>query len=170
MFSMLSPKHRGSMIKGAALRASLSALKHHFTRGLSKTFDKKTIQQLKRQNARTGGPESFLLFGASKALGAAAGKRGKAKIRNAVWKATQKAPLDVDTALGNVAVDATKKTPLKNLFKVKEQVPAGKDLIREVERPSITAPLAKARDIATPLIVGYTVEKGLRKMREKKSE
>lgn len=158
------------MKKDASLRAALSALKGHFTRGLSKTFDKKTVGGLKRQSTRAGGPDSIVGFAASKAIGGLANKRGKVKIRNLTWKAMQKAPLDVDTALGNVAVDATKNTPLKKLFIVKEQVPAGKSLIREIERPSVTGPLAKTRDIATPMIVGYTIEKALRKLREGKNE
>lgn len=156
------------MIKGAALRAALGGLKHHFTRGLSSTFDKKTVNAYKRQGAKSG-PDSFLMYGASKALGATKDKRGKVKVRDAVWRATQKAPLDVDTALGNVAVDAMPKR-LKGMFKVKEHIPAGKHLQREVERPSVTAPLAKARDVATPIIVGYTAERALRKMREGKHE
>lgn len=157
------------MIKGAALRAALGALKHHFTRGLKSTFDKKTVQQFKRQGHKSG-PESIAQYVTSKAVSGMSGKRGKVGVRKAIWHATQKAPLDIDTALGNVAHDATKNTRLKGLFTVKEQLPAGKGLIREVQRPSITAPLAKARDIATPVIVGYTVEKGLRKARDAKRE
>lgn len=152
-----------------ALKATLSSLKHHFTRGLSSTFDKSVVQGLKRQGSRAG-PDSIVTLGLSKLVGSVVGKKGKKRIRDVLWKATQKAPLDVDTALGNVAADATKNTPFKNLFKVKEKIPVGTNLERTIDRPSITAPLAKARDIATPLIVGYTAEKGLRRLREGKRE
>lgn len=151
------------------LKATLHALKHHFTRGLSSTFSPSVVHGLKRQGSRAG-PDSFVALGLSKLIGSVVGKRGKKKIRDIMWKTTQKAPLDVDTALGNVAVDATKHTPLKHLFKVKEKIPVGTGLERTIDRPSITAPLAKARDIATPLIVGYTAEKGLRRLREGKRE
>lgn len=156
------------MIKDARLHAALSALKHHFTRGLSKTFDKGTVSAFRRQGNRAG-PDSFLLFGANKAVGSLVkGKRGKSKLRNAIWHATQKAPLDVDTAAGNVVRDLSKSESWKKLFTLKEQVPAGKNLMREVDRPSLTAPLVKTKDVATPMIVGYTVEKALRKAREGK--
>lgn len=148
------------------LHHALSALKHHFTRGLNKTFDKRTVGAFKRQSTRAGGPDSMIAFGAEKALGSMASKRGKAKLRNAIWHTAQKAPLDVDTALGHVARDAMPGKTLKKLFTLKEQVPAGKDLIKEVNRPSVTAPLVKAKNVAAPVIVGYTIEKALRKARE----
>lgn len=154
------------MIKESRLHATLSALKHHFTRGLSKTFDKGTVNAFRRQSHRSG-PDSFFMFGADKAVGSLVkSKRGKSKLRNVIWRAAQKAPLDVDTAAGNVVRDLSKNKAWKRLFTLKEQIPAGKDLIREVDRPSLTAPLVKTKDIAAPMIVGYTVEKALRKARK----
>lgn len=159
------------ILKEATARAMLGALKHHFTRGVEGTFGKATASQFKRQGYRSGGPESLFLSVPSTLASVVGGKRGAVKARQATWKYLQKAPLDVDTALGNVAHDVTKKYgPTKNLFLQKELVPAGKGIMKEVSRPSITAPLSKTKDIATPIIVGYTLEKGLRSMRDSREQ
>jgi hypothetical protein len=159
------------MIKEAAAKAVLKALKDHFTRGLSSTFDPATVRKFRSQGFRSGGPESLVLSIPSAAASIVGGKKGAVAAKKATWSALQKAPLDVDTALGNVAHDITKKyKPTKNLFLQKETLPMGKDKLKVVHRPSITAPLSKARDIATPMVMGYTLEKGLRKLRENREQ
>ncbi|MCJ7520615.1 MAG: hypothetical protein MUP21_00085 [Dehalococcoidia bacterium] len=110
-----------------------------------------------------GGADSLLLYpvqwAAEKAL-------GKERVRNRMWKAVGAPALRADTAIGRVL----EKTPLigKKLFRVKEQVPWGKGLHREVERSSALGPLTKARDIAAPIIVGAGLETGVRAMTKKK--
>jgi hypothetical protein len=118
-----------------------------------------------REKAMTsgGGADSLLLYPAQFA---AEKMLGKERVRNRMWKAVGAPALRADTAVGKVL----EKTPLigKKLFRVKEMVPWGKGLHREVERSSALGPLTKARDIAAPIIVGAGLEKGVRAMTKKK--
>jgi hypothetical protein len=118
-----------------------------------------------REKAMTsgGGADSLLLYPAQFA---AEKMLGKERVRNRMWKAVGAPALRADTAVGRVL----EKTPLvgKKLFRVKEMVPWGKGLHREVERSSALGPLTKARDIAAPIIVGAGLEKGVRAMTKKK--
>ena len=135
-----------------------------FTAGTSSPNAQRTWNAY-REKAMTsgGGADSLLLYpvqlAAEKAL-------GKERVRNRMWKAVGAPALRADTAIGRVL----EKTPLigKKLFRVKEQVPWGKGLHREVERSSALGPLTKARDIAAPIIVGAGLEKGVRAMTKKK--
>jgi hypothetical protein len=63
------------------------------------------------------------------------------------------------------------KTPLvgKSLFRIKEQVPWGKNLYKEIERSSALGPLIKARELGAPIIIGVGLEKGLTKLKYKES-
>lgn len=150
------------MIKESKLQAVLSALKGHFTRGLSSTFDPATVRKFRSQGFRSSGPESLALSVPAAVASTVGGKKGAVAAKKATWKYLQKAPLEVDTALGNVAHDLTKNYGMtKNLFLQKEHLPHGKDMLKIVHRPSVTAPLSKAKDVATPLILGYTLQKGL---------
>jgi hypothetical protein len=119
-----------------------------------------------REKAMTsgGGADSLLLYplqaGFEKAF-------GKGRVRDKMWKAVGAPALRADTAVGKVL----EKTPFvgKKLFRVKEQVPWGKGLHRDVERSSALGPLTKARDIAAPIIVGVGLEKGIKAMSKKKN-
>jgi hypothetical protein len=113
------------------------------------------------QSATEAGPESFLaalpLMGAEKVF-------GKKNVRNFKWKYLNQPALAADTALGRLA---GKVPGMKKMFTQKEQIPWGKNLHRTVERPSATAPLVKARNIAVPIVAGIGLEKGVRSISEK---
>lgn len=116
----------------------------------------------KRQG--TGGSESLVAFLpsilAEKVL-------GKERVREAFWKYVNAPALKADSTVGH----AIGKVPgLKGLFTVKEKIPVGKDLWKQVERTSALAPIVKARDIAAPVIIGVGLEKGLGKITKPKEE
>jgi hypothetical protein len=119
-----------------------------------------------------GGDGSILLWPikalAEKAIG---GSKGIEKVRGAAWKYIHRPALRADIAAGRVA----EKVPLvgKSLFRMKESVPwgpPGEGLHKEILRSSALAPLAKARDIAEPILVGVGLEKGLKKLRDWKTQ
>lgn len=114
-------------------------------------------QGYKEQANRGGGAESLLLYPAQLA---AEKMLGQQRVRNALWKYVSGPALAADTAAGNVLA----KTPVvgKRLFRVKETVPWGGSMHREIERSSALGPLTKARDIAEPIIVGVGLEKGMK--------
>lgn len=113
-----------------------------------------------RAKAMRNGTDSFALFIpqliAEKAL-------GKKKVRKAFWKYLDEPALRADTAAGNLLA----KTPvIGRAFKVKEQVPWGKGLHKDIERSSALGPLSKLRDISEPIAVGVGLERGIHKIKE----
>lgn len=115
----------------------------------------------KREGAQ--GTDSLLMFLPSMAAEKAF---GKGKVREAFWKYVHSPALKADTSAGH----AIGKVPgLKGLFSIKEKIPwgsPGKNLYKEVERPSAMAPLVKVRNIAAPILVGTGIERGISKLRE----
>ena len=88
---------------------------------------------------------------------------GKKRFDSMAWHALHKPALHADTAVGNVL----SKIPLAGrAFKVKEQIPWGKGLQKEVIRNSALGPLVKLRGISEPILVGVGLEKGLHKVKE----
>jgi len=91
--------------------------------------------------------------------------RGTRKVKNFMWDKIQKPSLMADIAAGKVLNKVTKNlTPMDNLFKVKEKVPVGKGMFREVERHSGLAPLTKAVGIASPFVLGTWSQEQLEKL------
>lgn len=111
-----------------------------------------------------GGDESLLLWPfralAQKIVKPETGRR----ISHARWKYISKPALKADVAVGS----KLEKIPLigKSLFRVKEKIPWGKGLEKEITRPSALGPLLKARDIAEPILIGVGLEKGLKSLSE----
>lgn len=154
-----------------------------FTKGVHGVSNPDKAYRAYRAQSMRSGDESLLLWPA-RALASVAsevwdarklippkrGTRGStalpknysAKIKSMMWNTMGAPALRVDTTVGNIL----SKTPLvgKKLFRIKEDVPWGKGLKKEIERSSALAPLVKARDIAEPILVGVGLEKGIKKL------
>lgn len=140
-----------------------------FIKGLGKGVDPERAWRGYRHQAMSGNDESLLLWplrsAAEKIIG---GRKGIRKVRGGAWKHVGSKILRADMALGR----GLQKIPLigKKMFTVKEDVPWGKGLKKEVERSSALAPLAKTRDIAEPILVGVGLEKGIKTLADKKKQ
>jgi len=144
------------------MKETAKAIKHFFNRGVN-TLDKRTLRAYRSQAVRSSGPDSFIM---TLPQAIAERRHGVKNVRKFMWKHVQKPALHADMAAGHVLNDvAAEMTPLKKLFLMKEKVPNGKGHYREVERASVMAPAVKAVDVAKPLAVGYTLEKGIKKLR-----
>ncbi len=84
--------------------------------------------------------------------------------------------LEADSVLGTAAHKVFKHIPgLRSIFLRKEKIPVGLGslkgdgkLYKEIQRPSFTEPLSKARNIAAPAILMVASDGYLRKMRDAK--
>lgn len=118
------------------------------------------MRGFRSQSIRSLGPDSLLLY-----LPTLAARKllGTKRVSKAFWKYWQKPALSADIVAGK----ALGKIPgLKGLFTLKEEIPWGKKMLKQVERPSGLAPLIKTRDIAAPIIIGVGLEKGLKGIRK----
>jgi hypothetical protein len=133
-----------------------------FTKGIRGVSNPDKAYRAYRAQSMRSGDESLLLWPARAIASKVLPKKHSTKIKSLMWDALGAPALKVDTAVGNVL----SKTPLvgKKLFRIKEDVPWGKGLKKEVERSSALAPLVKARDIAEPILVGVGLEKGIKKL------
>lgn len=130
----------------------------------------KEVQEGYRRHGGASGAESAFAFIperlAEKAL-------GKERVRNALWK-IQKPALSADMIGGRMARDmAWHVLPrgwANKAFKVTEKVPLGDGLHKDVKRLSLTAPLSHAKGLAVPIIVGSTLEKGVRSLQKNHHE
>lgn len=158
-------KGMAGKVSPSAMRASAAlprAALDRVPKSFAKSVDTKNVQRA-WQGYKTqateggGGAESLLLFPAQFAAEKIFGKQ---RVRDATWKYISGPALAADTAVGNVL----RKTPLvgERLFRVKENIPWKGKLHREITRSSALGPLTKARDIATPIIVGVGLEKGMK--------
>lgn len=95
------------------------------------------------------------------------GPKGVAKIRGGSWKYVGAPAMRVDAALGR---QLEKLPGGKHLFRVKEKIPWGRGLEKEIVRSSALAPLMKARDIAEPILIGVGLEKGIKALTNKKHD
>ena len=95
------------------------------------------------------------------------GPKGVAKIRGGTWKYVSAPALRADSAVGR---QLEKLPGGKHLFRVKEKIPWGKGLEKEIVRSSALAPLMKARDIAEPILIGVGLEKGIKALSKKKDQ
>lgn len=144
-----------------------SSIGKFFTRGMS-SLPKELQKGLKTKATAGGVPDSLFLmpvtWGAKKIV-------GKSKVDKALWRKIHRPATSFDTAAGNVAKDTLGRVPgLKNLFVLKQRLPVkrkGEKLIKEFERPSLTAPLAKAQRIAAPFAVAMGAEKIIKDIKGK---
>lgn len=122
-----------------------------------------------RHQAMKGGDESLLMWpiraAAEKLIG---GHKGIRKVRGGAWKHVSSKALNADIAVG----EKLQKIPLvgKSMFTLKEDIPWGKGMKKEVHRPSMMAPLIKTRDLAEPILVGVGLEKGIKTLSGKKHQ
>lgn len=152
-------------VMGAAANTA-NRIPKSFAKGIDTKNVERAWQGYKSQATEGGGgAESLLLFPAQFA---AEKMFGKDRVRNAIWKHISGPALAADTAVGNVL----RKTPLvgDRLFRVKENIPWKGKLHREVMRSSALGPITKARDIATPIIVGVGLEKGMKHLTNRPSQ
>jgi hypothetical protein len=95
------------------------------------------------------------------------GKDRTAKIRGGLFDYFHAPAMAVDTTLGR----GLQKIPFsKNLFTIKEKVPVGSGMEQTVQRASALAPLAKARDVAEPLLIAAGAERGIQKLRDMRQD
>lgn len=118
-----------------------------------------------RRQAMSSGDGSLILWPikslAEKVIG---GAKGMAKVRGGTWKYVSEPSLRADSALGR---QLEKLPGGKHVFRVKEKIPWGKGLEKEVVRSSALAPLIKVRDIAEPILIGVGLEKGIKVLSRK---
>lgn len=135
-----------------------------FSKGL-KSLPKHVQEDLTKQHAREGlgffsGPAMYL-----------AGKARKKRKAIAIMKSLQKPALDTDTALGHYADKVMQKSPIgKKLFKLEENIKVGPKTYQKFDRPSITAPLSKATEIAKPVVFGLAMDKAVRSHKKGNNE
>lgn len=140
-----------------------------FVKGLGKGVDPERAWRGYRHQAMSGNDESLLMWplrsAAEKIIG---GRKGIRKVRGGAWKHFGSKALMADMTLGR----GLQKIPLvgKKLFTVKEDIPWGKGMKKEVERASALAPISKARDVAEPILVGVGLEKGIKALAGKKQQ
>jgi hypothetical protein len=79
------------------------------------------------------------------------------------WKYYNKPLLTADMTLGKPFAHLP---GIRRLFVVKEQIPWGKGLTKEIERSSVLGPIAKLRDVGGPIVIGVGLEKGLETLRK----
>lgn len=135
-----------------------------FKKGLKSEVNHDRAWRSYRAQSMRAGDESLLMWPLRAAASKVLPKRYTAKSKSFMWDYLGAPALRADMAIGK----ALEKTPVvgKRLFRVKDEVPWGKGLKREVERSSALAPLVKARDIAEPILVGVGLEKGIKKLED----
>lgn len=136
-------------------------LKGFFSKGF-KSVPKKVQKGLETEaKEMASGPESFLAFlpqmGLEKLI-------GKEKVRGAVWRGLSQPAQSVNISAGR---QAQKLPGMKWLFTEKRKLPTGvtrkgSRKFEEMEYPSATAPLQKGMALATPVIVGSSIDDWLR--------
>ena len=96
--------------------------------------------------------------------------RGAKKVKSFLWNKVQKPALMADIAAGKVLnTIARTVSPAEKLFKIKEKVPVGKGVFKEIERYSALAPGTKAVAVASPFIVGMQLQEWLEKSHGQRS-
>jgi hypothetical protein len=149
----------GSFIEGFEKQAGLGAAKRLF-RGFGRPKNFKQVMRGYERAAAEAGPESFLADTVSLFLP----KKVKESIKRNTWKYVSKPTMLADVHAG----EAMRKIPgMRGLFTLKEKVPLGEGLHKEVERASALAPLVKIRNIAVPIVAGIGIEKGIKDISEK---
>lgn len=153
-----------------AAAGAVSKLRKFFTRGIS-TLEPEVRRGLELRARQTGVPDSLVMWPLVSGAKAIAGAR---PVENAMWKRLHRPATSANIAMGNVAHDLTKKVPgLKNLFLEKHRVPVrrgSEKLLREVNIPSATAPLTKARKLVLPFAIGLGADKMIRDMQKSKKD
>lgn len=147
--------------KNAALRGAgkgaLKALKSLKWKHWDRPFEKlpKTVRRGYAQQAKETGMDSIMMMPINLI--------GGDKAKNWVAKNIAMPALKADTAVGSAANKLTSKvTPFKKVFKINEKVPVGGKMYRQVERESLTAPVAKASRIIFPFAGAAALDKQVR--------
>lgn len=150
-----------STMKGPKRRAEGPGLK--VPKGMAEGISEKNKEKAYagyRAQAMRGGEDSIVGFLpkmlAEKVL-------GKKRVNHALWKGLHEPALRADTAVGNVL---SKAPIVGRAFKVKESIPWGKGLHKDVTRSSALGPLTKLRDVAEPIAIGVGLERGIHKAKE----
>lgn len=153
-----------------AAAGAVSKLKRFFTRGIG-SLEPEVQRGLELRARQSGVPDSIFMWPFVTGAKAIAGAR---PVENFTWKRLHRPATSANIAMGNVAHDLTKRVPgLKKLFLEKQRIPVrrgSEKLLREVEIPSATAPLTKARSIAAPFAIGLGADKVIRDMQKSKKD
>lgn len=148
---LLKRKRLGRRPEGPGLKVPKA-----FAAGVNHKDKEKVLRGYRSQAIRRGNDSLVAMLPtalAEKAL-------GKRKVHKALWKHVSEPALRADTAVGNVLA----KTPgIGRAFKVKEQIPWGKGLHKEIERSSALGPLSKLRDVSEPILIGVGLERAINK-------
>lgn len=153
-----------------SVRKSIAARLARFIRpkgleGLPKEVEKGLRTQSIRES---GGPRSFLMWIPRMVTEKSIGRK---KVRSGMWKKIDKPIHNINISGGQSMSALTRRVPgLKSLFyetqKIPVKMPGQKNLYREVKIPALTAPASKAMSLATPIVVGVSLEKGVGKLKQ----
>lgn len=155
------PKKSVSAMRGPTRRAAGAGLKvpENFAANISAKDKEQAYRGYRSQAMRTG-DESIVGYLPKLLAGKVFGER---RTHNFMWKNVHEPALRADTAVGGVLA----KAPLiGSAFKVKEQVPIGKGLHKDIVRSSALGPLYKLRDVAEPIAFSVGLERGIHKAKE----
>lgn len=157
-------------VSAPAMAKALGKLKKHFTRGVG-SLDPEVRRGFELRARQASVPDSLVMWPLVSGAKMVAGKR---PVDNFMWKKFHRPALSANIAAGNVAHDLAKHVPgLRKLFLEKHKIPVrrgSEKLYREVDVPSATAPLTKARNIAVPFAVGLGANKALSDVRKSKKD
>ena len=134
-----------------------------FSRGLAEGINPKKAWDAYRRSAMEAADESILAWPFRKAieLGLKGTKHSKSldKVRGVVFDNVSSKALIADMSAGH----HLQKIPVigKPLFTLKEDVPWSEGMKKTITRASALAPLVKVRDLATPILVGVGLERGI---------
>jgi len=143
-----------------------------FSRGLAEGINPKKAWDAYRRSAMEAADESILAWPFRKAieLGLKGTKHSKSldKVRGVVFDNVSSKALIADMSAGH----HLQKIPVigKPLFTLKEDVPWSEGMKKTITRASALAPLVKVRDLATPILVGVGLERGIRALKKKNRE
>jgi hypothetical protein len=152
----------GEMEKQAKAGKVLKKLFHGGFESLPKQVQRGLEAEAK---SGAGGPTSLFMMPIEYVAGKAVGKD---KVRDAVFKYVQKPGQSVDISAGKLL----RKIPGgKRLFTEKRKLPyktkSGKNVFKEMSFPAATAPATKGMAVATPIVMGLALDKGVKKLRGK---
>ncbi|NDC22584.1 MAG: hypothetical protein EBZ49_00415 [Proteobacteria bacterium] len=130
-----------------------------------KSMSKRLRAGYRKQTGGVSGLGGMLMMLPAELAAKVVGK--KARLARAVRRANT-AALAADTALGKYPHKFMSKMPFgKELFVQKDMLPMGKGIHKEVKRTSVLAPASKLTSVASPVIVGITLDKQMRKLKRK---
>lgn len=145
------------MAKGSAL-ISKAFLKQKSVATLPKEVQRGLKSLAVKQEA--GGPASFAMWPFQAMFEKALGKK---KVEDFMWNRFHRPIQDVNIAMGNKAHKFTSKVPgLRSLFLETQTIPVGsKGLKKDIRMPAFSAPVNKAMGLATPIVMGVALDRGI---------